>query len=222
MRVLGPNDDRRIVSLEAYNLITSALPVGGWIFRQQYDNIDNGEIVLKGNSATELLQNVRTFRQTHNIPIGDLEGEIAHCVGNASPENVKLGLELVPINQNKAMPYVTPIERLRKWFAEIIPKRLKFCDAEEAARRAAICEACAMNQKWRVTGCSDCNKDIDHRARVFLAGVSVTNEEPLHWCRAHDFDLRCGVHIDVDELPAKGDKAPPTCWINISKQNGLH
>lgn len=208
------------MSLERYNLVTTVLPVCGWTFRQPFTGIEGGEIVLKGSSALDLLNNVRTFRQTHNIPMGDVEGEIAHCIGNASPENVRLGSKLMPIDQKKAQPYVTPIERLRRWFASIIPRRPKFCDLDEANRRAKICEACMMNMKWRVTGCSDCNKDIDHRARVFLAGASVTNEETLRWCRRYDFDLRCGVHLDVDELPAKDDKAPLTCWINTPKQNG--
>lgn len=209
-----------VLSLEAYNLITTVLPICGWTFRQTFGGMEGVEIVLKGNSAEELLQNVRTFRQTHSIPIGDIEGEIAHYIGNASPDNVRLGKKLMSIDQKKAKPYVAPIERLRRWFAEIIPKRPKFCDADEAARRAAICEGCIMNQKWRVTGCSDCNKDIDHRARVFLAGTTTPLEDSLRWCRAYDFDNRCGVHLDVDALPPVSEKAPSTCWINTPKQNG--
>ena len=199
------------MSLEDYNLTTAVVPVCKWTFPQDY----NGRtITITAASGSSLVTEVENFRINQGMEVGDVEFEVAQYIGNASPENVRLGLRLRNIPTRPTQKFYPLIERIKRWFVAVLPLRIKFCDQKDAEDRAVVCLGCPQNVSWQVTGCGRCNEDINERAVIFRAGSKTKLDLTLKGCRIYGAELRCLVHFDVDALPKPNDKAPSNCWIN--------
>lgn len=204
------------MALKEYNIIEDLGPAGGWTFYQRHNGVD---VKITASSGKALVTAVEDFRINNGIPLGDTEGEVANAIALASPANVPIGRKIKPPKITKDESFKPLIERIRRWFDAIIPRRPKFCDQWDADERAEVCKGCPMNVRWKVQGCGRCNSEVEYRSEIMRGGRESKHDFFLMGCRVMNVELKAFVHLDIDELPEASDKAPAKCWLHDIKPN---
>lgn len=207
------------MSLEAQGIITGLKPLGGWRYPQPFNgsfshieptHAPNGHYP---NYGEKLLAAVILFRQTHAIPPGEPERDVAEFIRRASPQNDYYHGKLPDVIGKPRLKSITPlIEDLRNWIETEILLRPALVNVLDATDRAQICIKCPQNIKWR-TSCGECNDKVDQRGIVLRGFVNFDYDPALLGCRVHRIALQPAVFIDRDFLPKRSDKAPSHCWI---------
>jgi hypothetical protein len=158
-------------------------------------------------------------REGNNRPIGNPAKEIdimlAGVVGYSSP------IPITAITREPA-PRDRLIDKVNSWLMNVYSggvEQLKYVNALEANRRAAICARCPKNKQWR-DSCTSCNahakRAIDTNVVLLSQNKRTPNHDRLFACSVTGQENKVSVWLDVKHHERRKrflDKLPPQCWL---------
>lgn len=195
-------------------VIDSVKPIGGgWRYLQEFQG-KTWRIPAEGsaNSAEDLVKQVREFRITAGIELGDPFLDVCEYVKKVSPNNDRWKGRVKGAPRNRE---ITPlIQHLREWIDRTAANHPRFVLNEEARQRAIVCLKCPQNIRWHLSGCGDCNEEVHRRSYLLRQGKDVSPEsDSMCACRLHRVHLASAIFLDQDFLPQRHTDAPTQCWM---------
>jgi hypothetical protein len=177
-------------------------PKDGYFF------IEQDQSMHRGQSWTEVVSRVRSYRKRNQLPPGNPEQEIHDqaCKRNESlchdenPEQVKAELRKTSLKG-----------RVLKWFNTIRKARAEreqqYVSETEAKARALVCANCPHNQPYP-SGCGSCKAAV-RASREEILGKRVADGR-LNGCNVLGEDSATSVHLD--QVRVNDAELPSFCW----------
>lgn len=185
---------------------------GGWHYPIGH-NLPN----ITANTFKELVQALLDYRSANQLPLGkpveDIEAYICgrfpnfcHDVAGATVVVEMSGPVMTTESQSL-------VDNMVAWY-ESIMVNLSTEDivlSSEAQRRAAICERCPLNVKWK-TNCGTCNDNMDRLANNARFNQTLARDRRLKACGCLKHDNRAAVWMKDHKL-RKSPDVHPNCWV---------
>lgn len=198
-----------------YGVIEDLVPVDGWLYLQFYDG-RMWRIPFEGEAkdGPDLIEQVRQFRINQGIPLGDPVFDVADFTKKRSPANDRFGGR--EVGKPRIGPRQPVIQACRDWLNALAQEKPELCGEDEATARAAVCQHCPQNIKWRLDTCGACNDAVAEKGMYLRRRIEFKADAALNACRLHRFYLPTAVFIDRDALPPRHQDAPAACWVGRS------
>lgn len=199
-------------TLEENGVIADLVPIGGWWYSQFYNNQVH-RIPHSGaaKDGPDLIAQVTQFRINQGIPLDDPCYDVADFTKKRSPANDRY--QGRQVGQPRIGPRQPIIQACRDWLDGLAQEKPELCGQDEATARAAICQHCPQNIKWRLETCGACNEAIEEKGLYMRRQVHFPADAALNACRLHRFYLPTAVFIDRDALPQRHADSPAPCWV---------
>jgi hypothetical protein len=156
-------------------------PKDGYFF------IEQDQSMHRGQSWTEVVSRVRSYRKRNQLPPGN-------------PEQVKAELRKTSLKG-----------RVLKWFNTIRKARAEreqqYVSETEAKARALVCANCPHNQPYP-SGCGSCKAAV-RASREEILGKRVADGR-LNGCNVLGEDSATSVHLD--QVRVNDAELPSFCW----------
>lgn len=213
------------------NIVPTAVSTGV-IMPGGYHYKENGKMIVdEAESYVDLIKKVSEYRAFNGLPLGDPQRDIDNYIctnfpnmcGRHAPDPDE-GVDVV--EKSYGVPVQkTPRERVMQWASNRMQKsgQIEFVDAEEADRRAAICNACPKKRQWNeaIEGCPGCAIYVEQaesnliKLRANKATAYVLN---LYgdMCDIAGHDLETACHLEEPALRHRRNyegKFPDHCWM---------
>lgn len=205
--------------LEDFGVIADLTPIAGWFFNQYYAG-QMWRIPHTGaaESGPDLIKQLIQFRVNQNIALGDPVYDVAQFTKLRSPQNDRYqGRE---VGKPRIEPHEPIIKACRDWLEELAQTKPELCGQDEATARAAVCQTCPQNIKWRLETCGACNEAVEEKGMFARQRVAFEHDPALKACRLHRFYLPTAVFIDRDALPPRHTYSPACCWVGKTTPAG--
>ncbi len=197
------------------------IPAGGWHY------FENDGTKIEGNSHSELIANVTSYRTHNNLPLGNPEADVDKQVCARQP--AVCGIGRVEDDDAPKKVYGQPIkrrlvDRVATWLGNRYAKlgSIQTVSKEEAERRTSICVSCEKNQKdWRAQVTRDCApcgdriEVLDTLSFKIRKGNQVTREKNLGACQHYGMELQTAVWMPEQAMQMRKHypNAPSNCWL---------
>lgn len=200
-------------TLESHGLITAIKPIkGGWRYPQKHgDEVWWVPSEGEARTADKLVEAIKEFRACQGIPLGDPVYDVATYFKNISPANDRFKGRI--IGKPRIQERQPIIKDIRAHLENCAATKPELCGEDEATARATACLHCPQNIKWEVSGCADCNQQVEYKGKLLRRRVEFGLDPALKACRLHRFYLPSAVFIDRDALPARHKESPGNCWV---------
>lgn len=177
-------------------------PNGGYVF------VDHDGTRLKGTGWADLERRVREYRESRQVPVGDVHREV---MDQACARNLHLCRDA-----SQTPPPIRPPSLKGKVFQWLGLKSreqragagLDFVAESEADGRTVICRACSLRAEVGA-GCSACESSLAALRKSVLGGRRILDSK-LGACVVLEEDLVCSTQIS--EAPRDSHALPSNCW----------
>lgn len=184
----------------------------GWHYPQLYNGVTT---IIRGESYTELLTEVTSFRDQNGIPLDTVQKDVDEYICYTYPRQCyRKALSRSSETVLPSLQAVRFIDELTTWALSVArDEHREFVLPTVAERRADICRNCPFNRPWQTSTCAGCTANAN---RIFMnarKGKDVAFGKDLYGCSLHKFDVRAAVWL---RDPAKRAKmSPETCWVGV-------
>jgi hypothetical protein len=208
-------------------VMTAVMMPGGW----HYD--EGGKTIIEeAESYDDLINRLAEYRGFCGLPLGNPQldidkficGSYPNMCGRTAP-SAEEGVDPVELSYGKPL-VKSPRERVMQWVANRMQKagQIEFVSAEEADRRAAICDQCPKKIQWNqpIEGCPGCQAYVEEvesmliKLRKNKSSAYVLNLYG-HSCAVAGHDLETAVWLEEPALRHRKNytgKFPHKCWLN--------
>jgi len=174
-------------------------------------------VKLEAVNEEMLQQKIFDYRMRHNIPIGNITRDLDDYYCKTWPDAChKEPADWMPdVPQFEEEPLMIRVTRWAQLMWHVRPRGgFELVANAEAERRAAICQACPMNRRWR-GGCSGCSASVDHMLLQLRGQRKTSKDGSLNGCAVAGWENPSACHFKVDNLPLSEEqlgKLPAQCW----------
>ena len=176
----------------------------GWHYMQP---TSSGTIRLNSDSYDELLLKVGEWRVTHDLPVGNVQGDVDQFICETYPlqcyKELKGGVgPAIPRGQNF-------VDFINAWLSSMLNKVHELTDEKTANLRAGICIQCPYNQSFEGS-CGKCSSNAKRASMILRQKKDVANVNSLKGCQLLKQDNRAAVWLDNYKINNKS--LPDYCW----------
>lgn len=198
-----------------------------------YHYKENGKMIVEeAESYVDLINKLAAYRGFCGLPLGNPQRDVDNYICSTFPNmcgrmppTAEEGVD--PVELSYGVPVKrTPRERVMQWAANRMQKagQIEFVDAEEADRRAAICNQCPKKVQWNepIEGCPGCQVYVEEAGALLIklrrnkASAYVLNLYG-HSCSVAGHDLETACHLEEAGLRHRRNytgQFPHVCWMN--------
>jgi|SRR5215469_3187880 len=208
-------------------VMTGVMMPGTWHFRE------NGKMIIEeAVSYEDLINRLAEYRAINGLPLGNPQADIDRYICTNFPNMCGIPPKVEEEGVDKVeLSYGVPVaksprERVMQWAVNRMQKagQLEFVDAEEADRRAAICNACPKKIQWNqpIEGCPGCQAYVDE-AETKLIKIRANKSSAYvlnlygHSCAVGGHDLETACWLEEAALKHRKNytgKFPEKCWLD--------
>lgn len=206
--------------------MTGVFCPGGWHYEE-------GKMIIEDAiSYEDLINRLAEYRAVNGLPLGDPQADIDNYICTTYPN--MCGRQPAPQEEGVdpvELSYGQPVqkssrERVMQWAVNRMQKagQIEFVDAEEADRRAAICNACPKKIQWNepIEGCPGCAVYVEEaEAKLVKLRANKSTAYVLnlygHSCAVAGHDLETACWLEEPALKHrknyKKSQFPTQCWL---------
>jgi len=178
----------------------AVVPPGGvWSYTQTLPNGTTRQFTDVSEAA--LVKQVKDFRITNRLEVGDVESDVRRKRAAALPESRSLR------------------ERVTGWAANRSYAKLEFVDPEIADKRASICVDCPFNVVHYADDCKECYAHVEQSLYAMRAGRETPQDHWLGACQMAGHENKTAVQLDEKNLLHRNSYTKelqdkhPACWL---------
>lgn len=177
-------------------------PNGGFVF------VEKDGTRLKSTSWISLERRVKQYRESRQVPVGDVHREV---MDQACARNPALCRDAAAAPPPPRPPSLKA--KVFQWLGSKSREQrtgtgLDFVAESLAAERGSICRACSLRTQVGA-GCSACESSLAALRKAVLNGRRVL-DPTLGACVVLEEDLVCSTHMS--EAPQDNQALPTACW----------
>jgi hypothetical protein len=211
--------------------MTAVMMPGGW----HYD--EGGKpIVEEAESYDDLINKLIEYRGFCGLPLGNPQLDVDKFICETYPNMCgrspveEEGVDKMELSYG--VPVVkSPRERVMQWAANRMERagQIEFVDAEEADRRAAICDQCPKKIQWNqpIAGCPGCQVYVEEAETKLIKLRRNKNSTYVlnlygHSCTVAGHDLETACWLEEPALRHRKNyigKFPNKCWLKDLKES---
>jgi hypothetical protein len=206
-------------------VMTGVMMPGTWHYKE-----DGRMIVEEAESYVDLINKVAEYRGYCGLPLGDPQADVDNYICDTFPNMCGRSAavrDVDAVELSYGVPVIkSPRERVMQWASNRMEKagEIEFVDAEEADRRAAICNECPKKVQWNapIDGCPGCQTYVEEaEAKLIKLRRNKSSTYVLnlygHSCAVAGHDLETACWLEEPALKHRKNylgKFPPKCWLN--------
>lgn len=190
-------------------LVEGIIPPNGFHFPE-------GEVVLRAGSFAELVAVVEAYRAENGIPYKDVAPEVNEYFCSRWPHFCNI-YDTPDTLHGYVSPVAEPqlLNQLQSWSAALLNAQSEplMVDSGEAEARAAICNRCEKNVRWK-SGCGTCISVIERTTAAIRSARDTTTSRKLMACSVMRHCNRTAVWLDKTVFSTPAEPLPEACWLN--------
>lgn len=176
-------------------------PRDGYFFK------DQDGAVIRGENWSSVMRRVEAYRKRNGYAVGNVENEVSAQACARNPSHCS-DINDATIHQTKIVSLKGRVLKYLGFIRSLLPSRVPWVSATEAARRAGICAGCPQNTPLP-EGCASCRAALNAMRNEIL-GPHRARDSRLNGCAILGEDLPTCVHVDHDVVDSP--ELPHNCW----------